>query len=186
MEVCIEHQIFVLHWRRSIFSLASYAIPVGGYQASKCFFKPRVSDVPILADRLHYLFTNPGCTGNAAHLINDDVLLADQDGHTILFSFRSLTIVYDFGRILQSQSVRDTKALTFSFQTLLGMSRQCVQNPLPWTLAFVSHTDVYRSIAAQQSKPPLSLCHVCFVFARHWSFISLFWTRTSPFDRQRC
>lgn len=123
MEVCFEHKILVVHSRRSIFSLASYAIPVGDNQARRCFFEPRVSDVPILAGRLHYLFPSPCCTGNAAHVFNEDILLADQDGHTVLFSLQSLTIVYDFGRILQSQSVCNTQALTLPFSN----SARCVK-----------------------------------------------------------
>jgi len=39
-------------------------------------------------------------------LLNELILLANRQGHVILFSFKSLTIVYNFGSIFQNQSAK--------------------------------------------------------------------------------
>jgi hypothetical protein len=64
-------------------------------------------DLPVLSDNIDYVFTTPCCTClKINHSISDYVILADKHGNVILFYFKSLTMVYNFGNIFQSQSVR--------------------------------------------------------------------------------
>lgn len=67
----------------------------------------------MLLPSVDQLFTTPccACSGNsthrsANHAFDSYLILAGTNGHALLFSFQSMSIVYDFGNVFRSQSVR--------------------------------------------------------------------------------
>jgi hypothetical protein len=76
-------------------------------------FKYFILDVPILSNRIDYVFTTPCCTclqttvfRSISHTFNDYVILGNQSGYVILFNLKSTTMVYDFGNLFHSQTVK--------------------------------------------------------------------------------
>ncbi len=69
-------------------------------------------DLPILSQKIDYVFTTPCCAclqnttyGSISYAFNEYIILANKDGNVILFYFKSMTLVYDFGNIFQYQPV---------------------------------------------------------------------------------
>ncbi|CAF3007667.1 unnamed protein product, partial [Rotaria sp. Silwood2] len=72
----------------------------------------RYSNVPILFNKIDYVFTTPCCTclksinyHSLSHIFNDYIILANKFGNVILFYLKTMTVVYNFGNIFQSQTI---------------------------------------------------------------------------------
>ncbi|CAF3833599.1 unnamed protein product [Rotaria sordida] len=86
----------------------------------------RYSNLPILFDKIDYVFTTPCCTClktinyySISHIFNDYIILANKFGNVILFYLKSLTIIYNFGNIFQSQTICKSNQCTILY---LGLS----------------------------------------------------------------
>ncbi|CAF1579332.1 unnamed protein product, partial [Rotaria sordida] len=83
-------------------------------------------DLPILFDKIDYVFTTPCCTClktinyySISHIFNDYIILANKFGNVILFYLKSLTIIYNFENIFQSQTICKSNQCTILY---LGLS----------------------------------------------------------------
>ncbi|CAF3630849.1 unnamed protein product [Rotaria sp. Silwood1] len=69
----------------------------------------RYSNIPILFDKIDYVFTTPCCTcfktSTISNIFNDYIILANKFGNVILFYFKTMTVVYNFENIFQSQTI---------------------------------------------------------------------------------
>ncbi|CAF4076631.1 unnamed protein product [Adineta steineri] len=79
----------------------------------------RYSNLPVLFEKIDYVFTTPCCTclknttyRSISHAFNDYVILANKYGNVILFYFKSMSIVYDFGNIFQTQPICKSRQCT--------------------------------------------------------------------------
>ncbi|CAF1239997.1 unnamed protein product [Adineta steineri] len=79
----------------------------------------RYSNLPILFEKIDSVFTTPCCTclknttyRSISHAFNDYVILANKYGNVILFYFKSMSIVYDFGNIFQTQPICKSRQCT--------------------------------------------------------------------------
>ncbi|CAF3732656.1 unnamed protein product [Rotaria socialis] len=116
----------------------------------KELFKSRnYLDLPILFDNIDYVFTTPCCTclktpnyRSISHTFNDYILLANQLGNAILFNFKSVTIVYNFGNIFQFQSVCESNQCRILH---LGLSHS-----IPSLLCFIQY-ETGKAVIVHQS-----------------------------------
>ncbi|CAF3199667.1 unnamed protein product [Rotaria socialis] len=116
----------------------------------KELFKSRsYLDLPILFDNIDYVFTTPCCTclktpnyRSISHTFNDYILLANQLGNVILFNFKSVTIVYNFGNIFQFQSVCESNQCRILH---LGLSHS-----IPSLLCFIQY-ETGKAVIVHQS-----------------------------------
>ncbi|CAF3328496.1 unnamed protein product [Rotaria socialis] len=116
----------------------------------KEIFKSRsYLDLPILFDNIDYVFTTPCCTclktpnyRSISHTFNDYILLANQLGNVILFNFKSVTIVYNFGNIFQFQSVCESNQCRILH---LGLSHS-----IPSLLCFIQY-ETGKAVIVHQS-----------------------------------
>ncbi|CAF4163295.1 unnamed protein product [Rotaria socialis] len=109
----------------------------------------RYINLPILFDNIDYVFTTPCCTclktpnyRSISHTFNDYILLANQLGNVILFNFKSVTIVYNFGNIFQFQSVCESNQCRILH---LGLSHS-----IPSLLCFIQY-ETGKAVIVHQS-----------------------------------
>ena len=137
---------------------------------------------------MDYVFTMPCCAcerfKNEASIgseFNDYAILADRTGHAILFCFKSMSLIHDFGNLLEDHSV--------SGQWRNGMSTEHGRFQICTSQSCTIH-----NLAVSHSTPVL----MCFVATRrgqvddrcdwrslslsayhsYWSCIERFWRRT--------
>ena len=111
MEYYFVHKIQLVRRKIMILFIGCYAILVRQIRVKIVILSCYV-DVPILLENIDYAFTTPCCTclkishdRSRSHIFNDFTILANKLGQAVLFSFKSRTLIYDFGNIFQSHSV---------------------------------------------------------------------------------
>lgn len=104
-------------------------------------------DIPILLNKIDYVFTTPCCTCSNS-VFNDCIILANKQGDVILFSFKSMTVIYNFQNIFQSQSVNFHKKISFLKKLIfVDLSIKSMSNSLSWTYSFSSNSYLCYSIS---------------------------------------